>query len=375
MATEKTKAMGVSEITTEAAFREAIAGHAVVLVYFSYGPRTAEVPFSLGDEFDPQFQEFGESEEVIPPLCRVTHADATRDIFASAGISSTDGGSLALYKEGTQLANVSLKALHESEELEEEIARWLSGSFPTEHQTPEATDAVPPQPQPAPTAASPVLGQTPGTTCGAAPKGPPPGPKGPPTSPVPGQTAGATCGAAPKGPPPGPKPPGQPTTTVTFGAALAGPPPGPKVAASPVPGQTAGATCGAAPKGPPPGPKPPGQPTTTITFGAALAGPPPAAESPLPGQKPPPVKAQQAQAGNPSDAAGQQIAKFIVSHGGGVMSRERLKLFLQILLKKHKGKTRLSSGQLDTLLDSFVEERSTAGDIEASEFVEWAWSA
>ena len=72
------------------------------------------------------------------------------------------------------------------------------------------------------------------------------------------------------------------------------------------------------------------------------------------------------------------------------MSRERLKLFLQlldlasklwsqshspflceagrapctgaqlrILLKKHKGKTRLSSGQLDTLLDSFVEERST----------------
>ena len=85
--------MGVSEITTEAgcqtscrfpracctrcsvagdessckaAFREAIAGHAVVLVprflmptcpsafcakrkvYFSYGPRTAEAPFSLG---------------------------------------------------------------------------------------------------------------------------------------------------------------------------------------------------------------------------------------------------------------------------------------------------------------------------------------
>eukprot|EP00437_Effrenium_voratum_P049749 CAMPEP_0181532378 /NCGR_PEP_ID=MMETSP1110-20121109/72586_1 /TAXON_ID=174948 /ORGANISM="Symbiodinium sp., Strain CCMP421" /LENGTH=86 /DNA_ID=CAMNT_0023663479 /DNA_START=12 /DNA_END=269 /DNA_ORIENTATION=- len=86
--------MGVSEITTEAAFREAIAGHAVVLVYFSYGPRTAEAPFSLGDEFDPQFQEFGESEEVIPPLCRVTHADATREIFASTGISSADGGSL-----------------------------------------------------------------------------------------------------------------------------------------------------------------------------------------------------------------------------------------------------------------------------------------
>ena len=93
-AAEKTKAAGVNEITTEAAcrtscrfpracctlcsvatrvessckaaFREAIAGHAVVLVpcflmpthasalcaqrkvYFSYGPRTAELPFSLG---------------------------------------------------------------------------------------------------------------------------------------------------------------------------------------------------------------------------------------------------------------------------------------------------------------------------------------
>ncbi|CAE7414066.1 unnamed protein product [Symbiodinium natans] len=250
-------------------------------------------------------------------LCKVTYSDATRGIFSEAGISCEDGGSLVLYREGIELGNISLKSLNDSEELESEVAQWLSGSYPM--------DAGGAQACPAPTGhamgdaertpvASPVPGQTPGVTCGAAPKGPPPGPKppssqptstvtfgaalsGPPpgpkvaASPVPGQTPGVMCGAAPKGPPPGPKPPSsQPTSTVTFGAALSGPPPGPKVAASPVPGQTPGVMCGAAPKGPPPGPKPPSsQPTSTVTFGAALSGPPPGpkvAASPVPGQTP-----------------------------------------------------------------------------------------
>ncbi|CAK9089859.1 unnamed protein product [Durusdinium trenchii] len=298
---------GITQIYSAAGLSETLSSDEIVLVYFSFGAKSAETPHSLGDDFDPQFEEFGESEDVVPRLFRATYSQETAQFFADVGIDPVLGGSLVLWRQGMAFAKASVKELNESEEMETEVARWLGGKYPS---SPGAAKAKPARPASA-TARGHVAGPTPGASCGAPPvgppppanpsvatnvvfgaalSGPPPGPKAPTgtmtvgaalSGPPPGPkapTGTMTVGAALSGPPPGPK---APTGTMTVGAALSGPPPGPKAPTGPRPTTTV--TVGAALSGPPPGPKAPTgpRPTTTVTVGAALSGPPPGPKAPV----------------------------------------------------------------------------------------------
>jgi len=368
---------GISDVTSAAGLNDLVSGDEVVLVYFSFGAKSAANPYSLGDAFDPQFEEFAESGEVVPKLFRAKHSETTAQFFMDVDIDPVLGGSLVLWKRGAVLAKASVKDLNESSDVETEVVKWLAGKYPSQDGSAKPRPAKPSSPQPGPK--TDVPGQTPGAMCGAPPAGPPPA-----------------------GPPPRPRP-GQPTT-MTVGAALSGPPPGPKTV---VPGQTAGAVCGAPPAGPPPADPPPrprpGQPIT-MTVGAALSGPQHAELERIvpPTQKPvekvqrepsPTADASDGQCVSkaapepprkmdlpladplPADDLGERIAKLFASHSrNGAVSRETMKALLKFLLTKQGSRKVLGPAHVDRIVDKFIEESDSDSSVDASQFIHWVWS-